>query len=187
VLEKHPAWALLLELAASSSSPPAEPEVAIGQSRSLETASPSSGDAATGNGQAHCFPSLEDERAMVFGDITFDEIVASASPFAAFPPAAASVETFLLSTPPTVVGVASPASAVSSDADVERTVAVPVTARPTSIDNLAIAIFDESDRDPSLSDEQVFKRVAARFPNRPALQTIAESQTCVEQKPCGIV
>jgi hypothetical protein len=167
-LEEHPAWALLLELAASSSSPPAEPEVAIGQSRSLETASPSSGDAAAGNGQVHCLPPPEDERAMVFGDITFDEIVASASPLAAFPPAAASVETFLLSTPPTVVGVASPASATSSAADVEKTVTIPVTARPTSIDDLAIAIFDESDRDPSLSDEQVFKRVAARFPNRPA-------------------
>jgi hypothetical protein len=110
-----------------------------------------------------------DERAMVFGDIAFDEIVAIASPLAAFPPAAASVETFLLSTPPTVVGVASPVSATSSAAaDVERTVAVPVTARPTSIDDLAIAIFDESDRDSSVSDEQVFKRVAARCPNRPA-------------------
>jgi hypothetical protein len=167
-LEEHPAWALLLELAASSSSPPAEPEVAISQSRSLKTASPSSDDAAAGNGQVHCLPPHEDEGAMVFGDITFDEIVASASSLAAFPPAAASVETFLLSTPPTVVGVALPASATSSAADVERTVAVPVTARPTLIDDLAIAIFDESDRDPSLSDEQVFKRVAARFPNRPA-------------------
>jgi hypothetical protein len=81
-LEEHLAWALLLELAASSSSPPAEQEVAIGQSRSLETASPSSGDAVVGNGQAHCLPPPEDERfgAMAFGDITFDELVTSASP-----------------------------------------------------------------------------------------------------------
>jgi hypothetical protein len=40
-LEEHLAWALLLELAASSSSPPAEPEVAIGEPCLLETALPS--------------------------------------------------------------------------------------------------------------------------------------------------
>ena len=169
-LEEHPAWALLLELAASSSSPSAEHDVAIGQPCSSETALPSSGDAAAGNGQVHSLPPPEDEwfGAMTFGDITFNEIVASASPPAALPPAAASVEAFQLSTPPTVVGVASPVSATSSAAVVEKTVTMSVIARPTSIDDLAIAIFDESDRDPSLSDEQVFKRVAARFPNRPA-------------------
>ena len=169
-LEEHPAWALLLELAASSSSPSAEHDVAIGQPCSLETVLPSSVHAAAGNGQVHSLPPPEDEwfGAMTFGDITFNEIVASASPSAALPPAAASVEAFQLSTPPTVVGVASPVSATSSAAVVEKTVTMSVIARPTSIDDLAIAIFDESDRDPSLSDEQVFKQVAARFPNRPA-------------------
>jgi hypothetical protein len=61
-LEEHPAWVQLLELIASSSSPPAEPEVAIGKPCSLETSLSSSGDVAAGNGQAHCLPPPEDEQ-----------------------------------------------------------------------------------------------------------------------------